>query len=110
MCLKYHIARIASIFLTLHNRLLFNLQVRPEMSFVVSCVNMFVYITIHTYTAVADLEGGGGDVRPPKKKIKKEREGGGAVFRPSIKAYQHSFIRLLNVINHYIFLPVALPF
>jgi len=26
----------------------FNLQVRPEMSFVVSCVNMFVYITIHT--------------------------------------------------------------
>ena len=75
MCLKYHIARIASIFLTLHNRLLFNLQVRPEMSFVVSCVNMFVYITIHTYTAVADLEGGGGDVRPPKKKNKKRERG-----------------------------------
>jgi hypothetical protein len=36
---------------------------------------MFVYITIHTYTAVADLEGGGGDVRPPKKKNKKRERG-----------------------------------
>ena len=51
---------------------------------------------------------------PPKKnKIKREREREreGRVFRPSIKHIRiHSFIRLLNVITHYIFLPVALPF
>ena len=63
---------------------------------------------------MADPEGGGGDVRTPpplKKEKKRERERGGEVFRPSIKHISiHSFIRLLKVINHYIFLPVALPF
>ena len=40
--------------------------------------------------AVADPEGGGGDVRPPLKK--KERDRGGGVFRPSIKHISiHSF-------------------
>ena len=73
--------------------------------------------------SVADPEGGRGDVRPPKNKgEKRERERErererdrqtdrererererGVVLLPSI-------IRLLNVINHYIFLPVALPF
>ena len=35
--------------------------------------------------AVADPEGGGGDVRSPLPKKKRERGGGEAVFRPSIK-------------------------
>ena len=46
---------------------------------------------------------------PLKSKTKKERKGEGGL--PSLyEAYQHSLIRLLNVINHYIFLIVALPF
>jgi ATPase subunit of ABC transporter with duplicated ATPase domains len=46
-----------------------------------------------------------------RKKSEREKERGVAVFRFSIKHISiHSFIRLLNVINHYIFLPVALPF
>jgi hypothetical protein len=50
----------------------------------------------------------------PLNKREREREGEerrGAIFHPSIKHISiHSFIRLLNVINHYIFLPAALPF
>ena len=59
--------------------------------------------------SVVDPEEGGGDVRPPKKKWRERERERGVVFRPSIKHSQHSFIRLFNVINHYIFLPVALP-
>ena len=66
--------------------------------------------TFNNNSAIWSVEDPEGDVHLPLLR-EREREGGGAVFRPSIKHISiHSFTRLLNVINHYIFLPVALPF